>query len=117
MAESMELTDKRSAEHYSWGSGCDGWHLVKTPALSVIEERMPPRTSEVRHYHQKASQFFYVLSGVLSIEVDGEVFELNARQSLPIAAGKSHQVQNLAAESVEFLVISHPPSHGDRVTA
>lgn len=60
---------------------------------------------------------FYVLSGVLSIEVDGEVFELNARQSLPIAAGKSHQVQNLAAESVEFLVISHPPSHGDRVTA
>ncbi len=113
----MGLVDKQSAEHYSWGSGCDGWHLVKTPVLSVIEERMPPGTAEARHYHQKASQIFYVLSGALSIEVDGEVFELSARQSLPIAAGKSHQVQNLSAENVEFLVISHPPSHGDRVTA
>jgi mannose-6-phosphate isomerase-like protein (cupin superfamily) len=113
----MELVDKQSAEHYSWGSGCDGWHLLKTPALSVIEERMPPGRSEVRHYHQKASQVFYVLSGSLSIEVDGEVFELNARQSLSVAAGKSHQVQNLSAENVELLVISHPPSHEDRVTA
>lgn len=113
----MEWVDKQSAEHYSWGSGCDGWHLVKTPVLSVIEERMPPGTSEVRHYHQKSSQVFYVLSGTLSIEVDGEVSEFKARQSLRIAAGKPHQVQNLSAEDVEFLVISHPPSHGDRINA
>ena len=113
----MGLVDKQSAEHYSWGDGCDGWHLVKTLALSVIEERMPPGTTEVRHYHQKADQFFYILSGTLSIEVDSEIFELNAKQSLPIVAGKSHQVQNLSAENVEFLVISHPPSHGDRVIA
>ena len=113
----MERVDKQSAEHYSWGSGCDGWHLVKTPALSVIEERMPPDTSEVRHYHQKANQFFYVLHGTLSIEVDGKEFELNAGQSLPIAAGKSHQVRNLSSRDAEFLVISNPPSRGDRVIA
>jgi mannose-6-phosphate isomerase-like protein (cupin superfamily) len=113
----MELVDKQSAEHYAWGNGCDGWHLVKTPVLSVIEERMPPGTSEVRHYHQKASQFFYVLRGTLFIEVDGKEFELNAGQSLPIAAGRAHQVRNSSAEDVGFLVISNPPSHGDRVIA
>jgi len=36
-----------------------------------IEERMPPGTSEVRHYHQNANHSFYVLRGNLNIEVDG----------------------------------------------
>ncbi len=76
---------------------------------------MPPGTAEVRHYHQKANQFFYVLRGTLFVEVDGREFELNATQGLPIAAGKPHQVRNLSAKDVEFLVISNPPSHGDRV--
>jgi len=113
----MKPTDRQSAEHYVWGGSCDGWHLVKTPALSVIEERMPPGASEVRHYHEKANQFFYVLRGALLIEVDGNEIELNIGQSLPIAAGQPHQVRNLSARDVEFLVISNPPSHGDRVIA
>ena len=50
----------RNAEHYTWGEDCDGWHLVREPALSVIEESMPPGAQEVRHYHEKAQQFFYV---------------------------------------------------------
>jgi len=111
----MQLVDTKSAEHYLWSNGCDGWHLVKTQDLSVIEERMSPGTSEVRHYHQKANQFFYVLHGTLFIEADGKEFELNANQGLSIAAGKSHQVRNLSAGDVEFLVTSNPPSHGDRV--
>jgi hypothetical protein len=47
---------KLTAEHYVWGEGCDGWHLVKNSNLSVIHERMPPNTSEVKHYHEKSRQ-------------------------------------------------------------
>jgi len=36
------IVDQKTAEHYSWGNACDGWHLVQNSALSVIEERMPP---------------------------------------------------------------------------
>lgn len=36
----------QNTEHYVWGSGCDGWHLVRTGALSVIQERMPPDTAD-----------------------------------------------------------------------
>jgi mannose-6-phosphate isomerase-like protein (cupin superfamily) len=111
------MIDKESAEHYSWGEGCDGWHLVRTPPVSVIEERMPPGTSEVRHYHRSAAQFFYVLQGTLSIEVDGTEHELGPRQSLVIAPGQAHQVFNRSAVAAEFLVVSNPPSHGDRVPA
>ena len=58
-----------SAPHYRWGAGCDGWHLLRAPGLSVIQERMPPATSEVRHSHGVARQFFYVLSGELELEL------------------------------------------------
>jgi len=85
--------------------------------LSVIEERMPPGTSEVRHYHQKANQFFYVLRGSLSIEVGGNELVLNPGQGTYITAGEPHQVRNRASVDADFLVVSNPPSHGDRVSA
>ena len=91
------MIDKRTAPHYSWGNGCDGWHLVQTTALSIIEERMPPGTSEVRHYHQKSNQFFYVLQGSLSIEVAGNEFRLSAGQGVQVEAGEPHQVRNQAS--------------------
>jgi mannose-6-phosphate isomerase-like protein (cupin superfamily) len=115
MAEAIQTIDRRTAQHYSWGNNCDGWHLVKTEALSIIEEKMPPGTSEVRHYHQKSNQFFYVLKGNLQIEVEENEVELNAGQGLHIEAGQRHQVFNRSAGDAEFLVVSNPPSHGDRI--
>lgn len=32
-----------TAERNVWGELCDGWRLVRSEGLSVIEERMPPR--------------------------------------------------------------------------
>jgi mannose-6-phosphate isomerase-like protein (cupin superfamily) len=111
----MKTIGKQTAEHYTWGDGCDGWHLARTATLSVIEERMPSGTSEARHYHQKANQFFYVLRGMLSIEINQREFQLNAGQGIEIAAGQTHHVHNRSAVDAEFLVISNPPSHGDRI--
>jgi mannose-6-phosphate isomerase-like protein (cupin superfamily) len=104
-------------EHYTWGDNCDGWHLVRNPQLGVIEERMPPGTSEVRHFHQHAQQFFYILAGEAMMELDGEVHRLTAGQGLHIPAGTPHQVRNESLEPVRFLVVSQPHSHGDRVLA
>ncbi len=44
-----DVIERENAEHYSWGDICEGWHLLKADALSVIEERIPPGGSEVRH--------------------------------------------------------------------
>ena len=113
----MTISDKTTAEHYTWGGICDGWHLLKAPGLSVIEERIPPGGSEVRHFHERTRQFFYVLAGVLSFELDGKAYDLQPRQGLEIKPGTPHRVFNRGAEDAEFIVVSHPPSHGDRVTA
>lgn len=57
------MLNKANAKHYIWKEVCDGWHLVDTVGLSVIQERMPPHTKEDMHRHQNAFQFFYILSG------------------------------------------------------
>jgi quercetin dioxygenase-like cupin family protein len=113
----MEPVTHATAEHYVWGEVCDGWHLVRSAELSVIEERMPPGASEQRHRHEHSRQFFYVLAGELTMELDGMVHALGAGVGLEIAPGMAHQAMNRSGEDVRFLVVSQPPSHGDRVAA
>jgi quercetin dioxygenase-like cupin family protein len=106
---------RAAADHYVWGGKSDGWHLVRAAALSVIEERMPPGAHEVRHRHAHSRQFFYVLTGTLTIEVEGTRHRLPARTGLELPPGTAHQAINASDADVEFLVVSTPPSHGDRI--
>ena len=85
---------RANAEHYRWGNDCDGWHLVKDADLSVIEELLPSGAAEVRHYHQKAQQFFYVLSGEVMMEVEGRNTLLGAGSGICILPGARHQISN-----------------------
>ena len=109
------ITSAKTAEHYTWGGACDGWHLVRNGSLSVIEESMPPGSQEFRHHHERAHQFFYVIDGEAEMEAEGETVRISARQGIQIPPGVRHQIRNQSNATVRFLVISQPPSHGDRV--
>lgn len=111
----MKPVSTNNATHYTWGNHCDGWYLVRTPELHVIEEKMPPGTSETRHLHTRARQFFYVLEGELTMETAQEIFVLRSGEGLEIAPGEIHQAKNRSAGPTRFLVTSQPPSQGDRV--
>ena len=108
------MISREGAEHYGWGAGCDGWHLVRTPEMSVIEERMPPGASEVKHRHVHSRQFFRVLRGMLTVELGDVQHDLSAGEGVEVAPGVVHVVRNDSNEAAEFLVVSVPPSHGDR---
>lgn len=110
----MSTVSTANAAHYVWGRQCDGWHLLEGDDLSVIEERMPPGTAEVRHRHAQARQFFYVLDGEATLELDGVAHRLGARQGLHVPPGAAHQMRNETDAELRFLVISSPRSHGDR---
>jgi mannose-6-phosphate isomerase-like protein (cupin superfamily) len=116
-----QVISTKSAEHYKWGgpqgTDCDGWHLVKTAELSVIEELMPPGAAETRHSHVHARQFFFVLEGVLNLEVEYHHFDVQAGQGIEVSPGQQHQAMNKSANPVRIIVTSQPPSHGDRVEA
>ena len=108
---------RQTADHYVWGGDCDGWHLVKRRALSVIEERMPPGASEVRHHHVQAQQFFYALHGELTLEVEGKEYVLGPGEGLEVYPWQKHQAMNRCDSELRMLVISQPPSHGDRIVS
>lgn len=103
-----------NAPHYLWADVCDGWKLVDTPTLSVIQERMPAGTQEVRHKHSRVRQFFYVLRGELTLEVEGAAQVIPAGHGLEIAPQQPHQARNESGSDVEFLVISDGISREDR---
>ena len=111
------MISTQNAEHYHWGDTCHGWHLAKTTGLSVIQELVPPGSQESRHFHSTSEQFFFVLKGTAILEVDGVVHELTEQQGCHVAPMVPHQLSNRSQSDLHFLVISTPPSHGDRTDA
>jgi mannose-6-phosphate isomerase-like protein (cupin superfamily) len=107
-------TNASHAEHYTWGGVCDGWYLLKGADLSVIEERVPPGASEIRHHHSRARQFFYVLSGTATLEFDGFADTLGKGDGMHVSQSVVHRLVNNSLEDVLFLVISAPSTSGDR---
>lgn len=108
------IKSAHNAEHYTWGNNCDGWHLLQSSGLSVIEERMPPGTSEQLHLHHRAQQLFYILSGTATFEINGVIVLVEGRESLHIPPGVRHLIANKGEEDLVFLVISQPKAQGDR---
>src|SRR5437660_8634535 len=110
-----QLVSRDNAEHYRWGVDCDGWFLVRDKQLSIIEELMPPGAAELRHYHEHAQQFFYILNGEVLMEINGENILIPAGHGIRIMPGIHHQVRNPSSDAVRFLVVSQPTSRGDRI--
>ena len=104
-----------NVEHYTWGINCDGWHLLKTGSLSVIQERMPSDRSEQLHCHRFSQQLFYILSGTATFEIKGQKQIISANESIHIPPRTLHAIANREKEDLSFLVISEPKSHGDRI--
>ena len=104
-----------NAEHYIWGEVCDGWHLLKRDDMSVIQERVPVGGTEVMHFHAVARQFFYILEGEGTMDFGDHQVVLRAGEGIEIPPQVKHQFKNRSEREVHFLVISVPPTRGDRV--
>jgi mannose-6-phosphate isomerase-like protein (cupin superfamily) len=106
---------KDNAHHEIWREVCDGWTLASSARLHVIQERMPPSTFELRHRHAHTQQFYYVLDGEATVDIDGRRETLTAGTGIEIHAGVTHQLRNDSAAPLEFLVISSQPPRHDRI--
>lgn len=111
----MNKISRENAKHYTWKEVCDGWHFAAHDDFSVIVEKMPPHTAEDMHYHCKARQFFYILSGraVMYFHDRKEVLDMN--EGIEIPPGEAHQMRNDSDQQTEFLVISVPKAYGDKI--
>lgn len=111
----MQILHKNNAlQHYKWGNDCDGWVFVDADALSVKQERMPQQTAEALHYHQKAQQFFFILKGIATFEVEEQFFWVKDNEGFHIPAGKKHRIINNGNTDLEFILSSQPSTNNDR---
>ena len=110
-----KVSKQQSLTHYQWGDGCDGWNLVDKPELSVKQERMPAGTAEQLHYHERAQQFFFILKGTATFEIDGELIEVNEQEGIEIKKGTKHRISNNTGEDLEFILSSQPSTQNDRI--
>lgn len=107
---------RENAPHYVWGDNCDGWHLLQESNLSVIEERMPPGASEVRHFRTNVQQFFFILSGQAVMETNSERILLLAGQggcySAAYASSISESLRRTCPLSGDFAAVKlRRPGH------
>jgi mannose-6-phosphate isomerase-like protein (cupin superfamily) len=111
----IKVIDTNTAPHYIWEEHCDGWHFMDIAGLSVIREKMPPGTREKKHYHQNSNQFFYILNRLATFEISGNTYNVRPQQGISIPLGMIHCIANEETYDLDFLVISQPKSHGDRI--
>lgn len=76
---------------------------------------MPAGTSEIRHYHNRSKQFFFILSGIMTIEVEGIEYSIKEHEGIEVLPTVPHQVFNKSEDEIEFLVISQPNTRNDKV--
>jgi mannose-6-phosphate isomerase-like protein (cupin superfamily) len=110
-----KIINKQNASKYTWGDNCLSWILINNDALSIKQELMQIGTKEQLHFHEKASQFFYILKGEATFYLGDEVYLLNPNEGLSVLNNTKHFIANEGNEEIEFLVISQPNANNDRI--
>ncbi|HOZ86332.1 MAG TPA: cupin domain-containing protein [Bacteroidia bacterium] len=109
------VINKQNSHKYTWGPGCESFVFLDTEGLSVKHEVMPPAAKENLHYHNESKQLFYMLKGEAAFYIDDETVLVKQGESVYIAPKQKHYIKNDSAATIEFLVISQPSTHEDRV--
>jgi mannose-6-phosphate isomerase-like protein (cupin superfamily) len=109
------LSKENSLKHYKWGENCDGWNFVDENSLSVKLEKMLPHTSEQKHYHEHAQQFFFIIKGIATFEIDDKNFIVKQNEGIHILPKQKHKISNTENEDLEFILSSQPSTINDRV--
>jgi mannose-6-phosphate isomerase-like protein (cupin superfamily) len=79
---------------------------------SLAEARVPKGSATQRHYHKLAEEFYFILDGSGTIEIDGDSREVGVGDAILIPAGAWHMIT--AREELRFLCCCAPPySHED----
>ena len=81
---------------------------------SLAEATLPPDGSTQRHYHRLSEEFYFILEGGGTMEIDGEARLVGPGDAILIPAGAWHQIRSDKASALRFLCCCAPPySHDD----
>ena len=79
---------------------------------SLAEATVPARCATQRHYHRLSEEFYFILEGRGTMEIDGEMREVAPGDAIVIPPRAWHTIT--ARETLRFLCCCAPPySHDD----
>lgn len=81
---------------------------------SLAEATLPASGSTQRHYHRLSEEFYFILEGRGTMEIDGDSCEVGPGDAILIPPGAWHQIRSADEASLRFLCCCAPPySHED----
>lgn len=111
------IKNKANNPKYIWGENCVSWILNNADNLIIKQEVMPPNTTEQLHYHQNATQFFFILKGEATFQLEEQTVILFSSDGISVAPLQKHKIYNDGGADLEFLVISTSVTESDRILA
>ncbi|WAJ40104.1 cupin domain-containing protein [Pseudomonas sp. GOM7] len=95
------LVDAPSQVH-GWGSN----RLIEqTPLHSVLLVELKPGALIPAHYHAHRSKHLLMLSGILQVEIDGQVQRLREGDGIDIAMEQVHALSNAGVSPATFFEV------------
>lgn len=82
-------------------------------AVSVVRGRIEHGGSALPHRHLKSTQFLHILDGRCSVEMDTDLIELAAGDSVLIPTNVIHHVEVLSADPLELINVYYPALAAD----
>jgi mannose-6-phosphate isomerase-like protein (cupin superfamily) len=81
---------------------------------SLAEATLPAGVATQRHYHRLSEEFYFILEGRATMEIDGEAQPVGPGDAILIPPGAWHQITASADAPVRLLCCCAPPySHDD----
>ena len=81
---------------------------------SLAEATLPPATATQRHYHRLSEEFYFILEGQATMEIDGETRTVGPGDAILIPPGAWHQITTTPDSPVRLLCCCAPPyAHDD----
>ena len=74
---------------------------------SLAEATIPTGGETERHWHRDSEEFYFILSGAGTMEIDGAEREVGEGDAILIPAGAWHQIR--ATRDLRFLCCCAPP--------
>lgn len=81
---------------------------------SLAEATLTPGSSTDRHHHRLAEEFYFILDGCGTMEIDGESAAIGPGDAVLIPPGARHQITAAPDAALRFLCCCAPPyDHAD----
>ncbi len=109
----MTATDTVAAARMRFGPGGGTYRIVTTADESggrhfVMDVVEPPGGGPPRHTHEGEDEYFVVLEGEVTFDVDGSVSTVTAGGSAFVPRGVPHCFKNQSTDDVRLLVMFTP---------